>query len=61
MRRRPDDSSHGEDVVNVGPEDQRFGAWARILPAGETMQLELDEPFVASLSDHPSLDHADLP
>lgn len=49
MQRERGDQSKGEDVVNIGPAGQRFGAWARILPAGDTMRLKLDPRFAASL------------
>lgn len=51
MRRLPGDASRGQDVVNVGPDSERFGAWARVLPAGETMRLALDPRFAASMRD----------
>ncbi|TWT78779.1 Beta-galactosidase [Planctomycetes bacterium CA13] len=54
MRRLPGDSSHGENVVNVGPDDQRFGAWARVLPAGESVRLKVNQVFVDSLPDRGS-------
>ena len=52
MKRVPEDSTRGLDIVNVGPDTQRYGAWARILPAGETMRLALDPEFAASLDGH---------
>jgi hypothetical protein len=51
MKRLPGDRSIGQDVVNVGPDDQRFGAWARRMPARDVMRLALDEAFVDSLQD----------
>ncbi len=50
MERLPNDPSHGLDVVNIGPEQQRYGAWARILPANETMRFALNPDFAASLT-----------
>lgn len=47
MRRMPDQT---QGVKKSGPDDQRFGAWARLLPRGETMQLVLDHSFAASLA-----------
>ncbi len=49
LMQRVDDKSYGQDVVNVGPDHQRYGAFARILPADETMQLVLNEDFAKSL------------
>lgn len=46
MERLPDKTA-GEH--NVGPENQRQGAWARVLPAGESMRLKADDRFAASL------------
>jgi len=45
MQRLPDKSM---GVCKVGPENQRQGAWARLLPAGERMQLQVDKHFAAS-------------
>ena len=50
MKRLPDDRSVGQDVINVGPDDQRFGAWARRLPARDVMRLALDRTFANSLN-----------
>jgi len=50
MERVEPDKTQGLDVVNVGPPEQRFGAWARILPPGGTMRFRLNEPFAASLT-----------
>lgn len=47
MARLPDET---RVVSNAGPAEQRFGAWARILPAGQTIQLRLDEAFAQSLA-----------
>ena len=49
MRRLPRDESTGQGITNVGPDEQRFGAWARKLPAGRQIKLELDRDFVKSL------------
>ena len=46
MERLPD-QTRGEH--NVGPDNQRQGAWARVLPAGKAMRLRLDEQFADSL------------
>ena len=46
-RRLPDRS---KEARNVGPDDQRYGAWARVLPKGETMRVVLDDRFAKSLS-----------
>jgi len=54
MRRLPGDSSYGESIVNVGPDEQRFGAWARVLPAGDSIRLQVDEAFVDSLQEQPA-------
>ncbi len=51
MKRLSNDNTQGLDVVNIGPDEQRFGAWARLLPAGESMRLVLDPAFAASLAD----------
>ena len=47
MQRKPDRT---REVKNAGPDDQRFGAWARLLPRDETMRLVLDDAFAASLA-----------
>jgi hypothetical protein len=38
----------------AGPGDQRFGAWAVELPAGETLRVRLDQRFAESLSGKPA-------
>jgi hypothetical protein len=40
--------------TNVGPDDQRFGAWGRLLPAAEKMGIVLDDTFARSLEGKPS-------
>jgi hypothetical protein len=35
--------------TNIGPEDQRYGAWARLLPAGESLRLVFNDAFASSL------------
>lgn len=47
MQRLPDQT---REVKKAGPDDQRFGAWARLLPRDQTMQLVLDDTFAASLA-----------
>lgn len=39
----------GLNVINIGPADQRFGAWAKILPQGKEMQIILNSIFANSL------------
>jgi len=47
MERMPD-KTFGKH--NVGPENHRFGAWARVLPAGESMHVNANEQFASSLN-----------
>ena len=47
MQRLPDRT---REVKKAGPDDQRFGALARLLPRDETLQLALDDTFAASLA-----------
>lgn len=51
MERQPDQS---KPLGTTGPEDQRYGAWARELPAGATMTLRLDSTFAKSLAGKPA-------
>lgn len=51
IRRLPD---HSRGAVKVGPAEQRFGGWARVLPKGEPMRFALDGRFAASLADRPA-------
>lgn len=51
MKRLPGDRSVGQDIVTIGPDDQRFGAWARRLPARDGMRLALDDAFADSLNE----------
>jgi len=47
MTRLPDAST---ELRNIGPETQRYGAWARQLPKGSKMRLALDDGFARSLA-----------
>ena len=51
MERLPDESA---ERCLVGPEQQRFGTWARVLPAGDTMRLKPSPEFAGSLSGKPA-------
>jgi len=42
------DNSRGQGVINIGPEWQRYGAWARILPSKEEMNVKINEEFLQS-------------
>ena len=46
MERLPDKTSGAH---NVGPENQRQGAWARLLPSGESIRLKAQDRFATSL------------
>ena len=48
MKRLPDDASTA--VKNVGPDEQRYGAWARIIPTSGRASFQLDNRFAASLA-----------
>lgn len=47
MKRLPD-NSYGKGIINVGPDEQRFGAWARVLPAKEQMNFQINPAFIES-------------
>ena len=47
MQRLPGDETRA--VQSVGPDDQRFGAWARVIPANGRARFRLDPQFVNSL------------
>ena len=49
MTRLPGDAS--TPAENAGPDEQRYGAWARIIPAGGRARFQLDPRFAASLAD----------
>jgi len=48
LMERLSDKSYGKNVINIGPDEQRFGAWARVLPAKEQMNLQLNKLFLES-------------
>ena len=48
LMERISDNSYGQGITNVGPDNQRYGAWARVLPAGKQMKLRVDEKFLRS-------------
>lgn len=43
------DGDASRPVEKAGPEDQRYGAWARVIPAGGRARFRLDDRFAASL------------
>jgi hypothetical protein len=45
------DGDANEALTAVGPDWQRFGAWARRIPAGGRMRLRLEQNIAASLAD----------
>ncbi len=47
MERLPD-NSYGKGVIKIGPDEQRFGAWARVLPALQQMKFRLNPVFLES-------------
>jgi hypothetical protein len=49
MERLSGDQSRGQGITNIGPDGQRFGAWARKLPAGKEIKLKLNPKFATSL------------
>ncbi len=42
------DASYGQGITNIGPDEKRFGAWARVLPANKQMNLRLNKEFLES-------------
>jgi hypothetical protein len=40
------DKSYGQGITNIGPNEKRFGAWARVLPVNEQMNFRLNPVFV---------------
>lgn len=43
-------SGTSSEVTLTGPESQPFGAWARLLPQGQSMRFSLDAAFAQSLA-----------
>jgi hypothetical protein len=54
MDRLPDKTT---TQTNIGPDEQRYGAWARLLPAGESLRLVLNDSFASSLEGKKSVLH----
>ena len=48
LMERLSDKSYGKNVIKIEPDEQRFGAWARVLPANEQMNFHLNQLFVES-------------
>ena len=46
-------SDAGTPLTNVGPPEQRYGAWARAIDDGEELLFRLDAAFAASLRGEP--------
>lgn len=55
MKQSPPDEMIWENVINVGDTNQRFGAWAKTLPQGKSINLELSDLFAQSLKAKPSV------
>lgn len=53
MERLPGDPT--KPVTNAGPDNQRFGAWARIIPAEGHARFRLDDRFANSLNRTPAM------
>jgi hypothetical protein len=49
MKQVGDDETIWKDVINVGNENQRFGAWSKVLPEGKKIKLELSNLFATSI------------
>lgn len=48
------DNGKSRPVTNIGPREQRFGAWARTSVAGSAMNFRLNEVFAESLRGGPA-------
>jgi len=48
LMERVSDNSYGEGITNIGPDNQRYGAWARVLPARKQMKLRINQKFLES-------------
>lgn len=48
LMERMADKSYGQGITNIGSDEKRFGAWARVLPAKEQMNLQLNQLFIES-------------
>jgi len=54
MKQIGSDETIWKDVINVGDQSQRFGAWSKVLPEGKSIKLALSNLFAASLKGKPS-------
>ncbi len=50
----PDDTKW-QNVIRVGPEVQRFGAWAKVVPQGQNIRLQLSNIYATSLEGKPAV------
>ena len=48
LMERLTDKSYGKNVIKIGPDVQRYGAWARVLPAQEEMKFRINTTFLES-------------
>ncbi len=53
LMERISDDSYGQGITNVGPDNQRYGAWCRVLPAGKQMKLRINGKFLESCKNLP--------
>ncbi len=49
------DNSKWQNVIEVGPEVQRFGAWAKVVQQGQNIRLQLSNLFTLSLKGKPAV------
>jgi hypothetical protein len=49
LMQRVDEGAAGIALENIGPREQRFGAWARAIEGDQTLRFQLDSQFAASL------------
>jgi len=54
MRRLPDNS---KGVEKIGAVEERYGGWARVMPAGEMLKFDIDDNFAHSIHGAPSKVH----
>jgi hypothetical protein len=47
------DNSKWKNVIKIGPDVQRFGAWAKVVEQGQNIRLQLSNIFTSSLKEKP--------
>lgn len=55
MKQLLPDNSKWKNVIKIGPDVQRFGAWAKVVEQGQNIRLQLSDLFTESIKGKPAV------